>query len=233
MTGPVPPIPAPLFISPSGLLRIVSWAWSSSSPFPLRDAAVLSWVGSQSVFRPVCSTWGPCLRRCFPRRAHLRRQSRTRGGKHLERCAQRSLSLRDGRHLTRILELERCHSDLGDAPRRNDAGPHSADVDVVYVGSESAVGARWTTRTPCAPPFRLDQRFCPVVCSAVVIHSFEFHGRSDFLAVIGSTPLQLILRLCVLTLVFAPFLSFFMFLQLFRSPACTTAPSQLAVVIGA
>ena len=37
-------------------------------PFCLRDALVLSWVGSQSEFLTSCSTWSPCLRRRIPHR---------------------------------------------------------------------------------------------------------------------------------------------------------------------
>ena len=47
---------------------------------------------------------------------------------NLERCAQRSLSLRDRRNPTHILVLERGHSDLGDVPLRSDAGSHSATL---------------------------------------------------------------------------------------------------------
>ena len=88
-----------------------------SSPLPLRDAVVQSWVDFQSGLRPVVRHGvHVCVDVFLVAHVVDVRVGLTSGKKHLERCAQRSLSLRDG----------------GDVPLRNDAGSQSADVGMVY-----------------------------------------------------------------------------------------------------
>ena len=135
------PSPHPSSFPLSGLLRFVSWAWSSSSPFPLRDAAVLSWVGSQSGFRPVVRHGSHVYVDVFLV-AHILDVRVGRGEGNTWNDALNAVYHCETGGISRAFwSWNGCHSDLGDAPRRNDAGLHSADVDVVYVRLESAVGA--------------------------------------------------------------------------------------------